>query len=67
MEGDKLDRLQKATEGMTVGDWREFDSFFIGVLSVETSDEVWDSCLKMAVEFFARAKAMEASHETSPA
>ena len=38
----RLERLDKATEGMSLEDWRRFESFFMGALSVEVSDEVWD-------------------------
>jgi hypothetical protein len=48
----RIERLNTATKDMELEQWRSFESFFLGALSVEVSDEVWDSCLRTTTKFF---------------
>lgn len=45
---DKLSRLEHMLG--TFENWRPLQSYFIGALSTEVEDKVWDSCLKTARE-----------------
>jgi hypothetical protein len=54
MTSTRLQRLEHATKDLPLRETRQFESFFLGALSVEVSDIVWDDCLRTTAKFFAK-------------